>query len=105
MDMLGPIVDNAGGIVEMSQRVMLMIWRKHMSAWACTAVGRTTQEIVNEVRRQFIERPGIMDYKERPNYSRCVSIIVSASLRVIIKPGALAIISPTVGGDWSQSNN
>ncbi|KAF3632699.1 hypothetical protein FXO37_27336 [Capsicum annuum] len=134
MDMLGPIVDNVGGIVEMSQQVMLMIWRKRMSVRertdvldaigditkattkgfatgfaalasflalalfflfsaytdeACAAVGRTTQEIVNE------------DYKEKPNYSRCVSIIVSASLRVIIKPGALAIISPTIGGDWS----
>ncbi|PHT26442.1 putative K(+)-stimulated pyrophosphate-energized sodium pump [Capsicum baccatum] len=69
------------------------------SAWACVAVDRTTQEIVNEVRRQFIERPGIMDYKEKPNYGRCVSIIVSASLRVMIKPGALGIISPTIGGD------
>ncbi|KAM3198727.1 hypothetical protein P3L10_034535 [Capsicum annuum] len=75
------------------------------SAWACATIGRTAQEIVNEVRRQFIERPGIMDYKEKPNYGRCVSIIVSASLRVMINPGALAIKSPTIGGDWSQSNN
>lgn len=68
------------------------------SAWACAAVGRTAQEVVNEVRRQFIERPGIMDYKEKPDYSRCVSIVASASLREMIKPGALAIISPTVVG-------
>ncbi|PHT55359.1 hypothetical protein CQW23_03845 [Capsicum baccatum] len=69
-------------------------------AWACASVSRTAQEIVNEVRRRFIERPGIMTYKEKPNYGRCVSIIVSATLRVMIKPGDLAIISPTIGGDW-----
>ncbi|KAK6911181.1 Pyrophosphate-energised proton pump [Dillenia turbinata] len=68
------------------------------SAWACSAVGRTAQEIVKEVRRQFIERPGIMDYKEKPDYGRCVAIVASASLREMIKPGALAIISPVVVG-------
>ncbi|KAL8507542.1 hypothetical protein ACS0TY_018183 [Phlomoides rotata] len=68
------------------------------SAWACAAVGRSAQEVVNEVRRQFIERPGIMDYKEKPDYGRCVSIVASASLREMIKPGLLAIISPIVVG-------
>ncbi|GAA0173307.1 hypothetical protein LIER_26954 [Lithospermum erythrorhizon] len=68
------------------------------SAWACAAVGRSAQEVVNEVRRQFIERPGIMDYKEKPDYGRCVSIVASASLREMIKPGALAIISPIAVG-------
>ncbi|KAK1289485.1 Pyrophosphate-energized membrane proton pump 3 [Acorus calamus] len=68
------------------------------SAWACSAVGRTAQEVVNEVRRQFIERPGIMDYKEKPDYGRCVAIVASASLREMIKPGALAIISPIAVG-------
>ncbi|CAI9773467.1 unnamed protein product [Fraxinus pennsylvanica] len=65
---------------------------------ALCSVGRTAQEVVNEVRRQFIERPGIMDYKEKPDYGRCVSIVASASLREMIKPGALAIISPIVVG-------
>lgn len=64
------------------------------SAWACAAVGRTAQEVVNEVRRQFIERPGIMDYKDKPDYGRCVAIVATASLREMIKPGALAVISP-----------
>ncbi|KAJ4778661.1 K(+)-insensitive pyrophosphate-energized proton pump [Rhynchospora pubera] len=68
------------------------------SAWACSAVGKTAQEVVNEVRRQFIERPGIMEYKEKPDYSRCVAIVASASLREMIKPGALAIISPIIIG-------
>ncbi|GJT53469.1 pyrophosphate-energized membrane proton pump 2 isoform X1 [Tanacetum coccineum] len=59
------------------------------SAWACAAVGRTAQEVVNEVRRQFIERTGIMDY-----YGRYVAIVASAYLREMIKPGALAVLSP-----------
>ncbi|KAL5758749.1 hypothetical protein ACOSP7_021360 [Xanthoceras sorbifolium] len=60
------------------------------STWACFAVGRTAQEVVNKVRRQFIEWPDIMEYKERPDYGRCVAIVASASLREMIKPGALA---------------
>jgi H(+)-translocating pyrophosphatase len=64
------------------------------SAWACSVVGRTAQEVVKEVWRQFIDRPGIMTYQEKPDYACCVAIVASASLREMIKPGALAVISP-----------
>ncbi|KAK9805230.1 hypothetical protein WJX72_007325 [[Myrmecia] bisecta] len=68
------------------------------SAWACVAVGRSAQEVVNEVRRQFLERPGIMTYAEKPDYARCVSIVAASALREMIKPGLLAVLAPVVIG-------
>lgn len=42
----------------------------------------------------------LQDYKEKPDYGRCVAIVASASLREMIKPGALAIISPIAIGEF-----
>lgn len=68
------------------------------TAFACTAVGRSAQEVVTEVRRQFRERPGIMTREEKPDYGRCVSIVAQSALREMIKPGILAVGSPIVIG-------
>ncbi|KAL5825647.1 hypothetical protein ACOSQ3_021710 [Xanthoceras sorbifolium] len=100
MDMFGPIADNAGGMVQMRQQpksvreISDILDALHFCSRTFRTVGRTSQEIVNEVRRQFIKWSDIMEYKERPDYGRCVSIVASASLREMIKPGALAIILP-----------
>lgn len=68
------------------------------SAWACAAVGNSAQEVVIEVRRQFAEKPGIMDYTEKPDYARCVSIVAASALREMKKPGLLAVAAPIVVG-------
>lgn len=68
------------------------------SSWAMEAVGRAAQEVVKEVRRQFAENPGIMDFHEKPDYHTCVAIVSRAALREMIKPGLLAILSPVIIG-------
>ncbi len=68
------------------------------SSLAIRAVGTTAQAIIVEVRRQFREMPGIMDYTQRPDYARVVDITTSAALREMILPGALAVGTPIVVG-------
>lgn len=65
---------------------------------AIAAVGKTAGEVVNEVRRQFQEHPGIMEYKDRPDYRACVSLVTKAALREMILPGTLAVAMPVVVG-------
>lgn len=63
-----------------------------------SAVGRTAMEVVIEVRRQFKEIPGIMEFKTKPNYFICVSIVTKAALREMRFPGMLTVGLPiTVG--------
>jgi K(+)-stimulated pyrophosphate-energized sodium pump len=62
------------------------------------AVGGAAFEIVNEVRRQFREIPGLMEGTGRPEYARCVDISTAAALREMIVPGALAVIVPIATG-------
>ena len=68
------------------------------TSYACAAVGRSAQEVVVEVRRQFRENPGIMTRETKPDYKRCVSIVAQSALREMIKPGVLAVCGPVVVG-------
>lgn len=71
------------------------------SALTMTAVGKAAMEMVEEVRRQFREIPGIMEKKAKPDYRRCVEISTHSSLKQMIVPGVLAIVAPVVVGLWS----
>ena len=68
------------------------------SSLAIRAVGTTAQAIIVEVRRQFREMPGIMDYSQRPDYARVVDITTRAALREMILPGVVAVATPIIVG-------
>jgi len=68
------------------------------SSLAIAAVGRAAMDMVNEVRRQFREIPGIMEHKARPEYEKCVAISTKASIREMIAPGAITLITPILIG-------
>jgi len=68
------------------------------SALCIQAVGKAAMDMVQEVRRQFREIPGIMEYKAQPEYEKCVAISTKASIREMIMPGAIALITPVIVG-------
>ncbi|MDP9482467.1 MAG: sodium-translocating pyrophosphatase, partial [Chloroflexota bacterium] len=68
------------------------------SSLAIRAVGTTAQAIIVEVRRQFRENPGIMDYSVRPDYARVVDITTKAALRQMVAPGMVAVATPIIIG-------
>ncbi|MBL7820978.1 MAG: sodium-translocating pyrophosphatase [Saprospiraceae bacterium] len=68
------------------------------SALAMSSVGTAAMDMVNEVRRQFREIPGIMEGTGKPDYGRCVEISTKAALQQMILPGAITLISPIIIG-------
>jgi K(+)-stimulated pyrophosphate-energized sodium pump len=63
-----------------------------------TGVGNAASKMVEEIRRQFKEKPGILEGKERPDYARCVDIATSASLRELWKPALVTVAAPIIIG-------
>jgi len=164
MDTFGPITDNAGGIVEMSQQpeevrrktdrldavgnttkaltkgyaigsaalAALLLFSAYLdevahygaklesvniakpevfvggllgamlvflfSALAIRAVGKAAYYVINEVRRQFKENPGILQGTSKPDYGRCVDIVTVGALKEMVAPGLLAIGMPIAVG-------
>src|SRR5665213_1666799 len=68
------------------------------SSLAIRAVGRSAGTVVEEVRRQFREHPGIMDYSEKPEYGRVISICTAAAQRELVTPALLAVLTPVIVG-------
>ena len=68
------------------------------SALTMSSVGKAAFEMIEEVRSQFRQDPGIMAGTSKPNYSRCIDISTSASLKEMILPGVIAVLSPIVIG-------
>jgi len=68
------------------------------SSLAIKAVGRAAQSVITEVRRQFREKPGIMQGTEKPDYAGCVDIVTKGALRAMVAPGLLAVLAPVAVG-------
>jgi K(+)-stimulated pyrophosphate-energized sodium pump len=68
------------------------------AALAMEAVGKAANNMVEEVRKQFREHPGIMEGTEKPNYTRCVDISTQAALTQMILPGIIAVTVPIIMG-------
>jgi K(+)-stimulated pyrophosphate-energized sodium pump len=70
----------------------------YFSSFLIQAVQRAAGKMVEEVRRQFREIPGIMEYKAKPDYARCVGISTTAAIRELARPALLAIATPLAVG-------
>jgi K(+)-stimulated pyrophosphate-energized sodium pump len=68
------------------------------SSLAIRAVGKAAYSVINEVRRQFREKPGIMQGTDQPDYGQCVDIVTLGALKAMVLPGILAVAGPIVVG-------
>jgi K(+)-stimulated pyrophosphate-energized sodium pump len=68
------------------------------SSMAISAVGRAAEKVIEDVRAQFKENPGIMTGESKPDYGRCVHIVTGAALKEMVMPGALAVLMPVAVG-------
>jgi K(+)-stimulated pyrophosphate-energized sodium pump len=68
------------------------------SALAMNSVGKAAMQMVNEVRRQFREIPGILEGTGKPEYGKCVEISTQAALREMLMPGVITIVTPIIIG-------
>ena len=68
------------------------------SAMTMSSVSKAAYQMIEEVRRQFKEMPGIMDGKEKPDYKSCVAISTTAALHEMLVPGVMAVLSPLAVG-------
>src|SRR5215208_4075345 len=90
VDLSKPVVFVAGLL-----GAMLVFW---FSSLAMTAVRKAASSVITEVRRQFKERPGIMQGTEDPDYAACVDIVTVGALKAMVLPGALVVLFPIVVG-------
>jgi K(+)-stimulated pyrophosphate-energized sodium pump len=101
LDDAGETLGNAFSLVNPNNIVGALVGAAvvfFFSGLAISAVSRAAGRVVFEVREQFRTRPGIMDYSERPDYSKVVDICTKDSLRELATPGLLAVLAPVAVG-------
>lgn len=68
------------------------------SAFTMSSVGKAANKMIEEVRRQFREKPGILEGTDKPDYKNCVAISTNAALHEMILPGVMAVVTPLLTG-------